>query len=47
MCLCFNPMHWDSDLNHVATDRKNGGGEKAGLTDQRLGADFYKARGAL
>lgn len=48
MCLCFNPMHWESDLDYVATDKKNVRGEKAaGPTDQKLRSLFLQSKGTL
>lgn len=46
MCLCFNPMHWESDLDYVATDRKNVRGEKVGPTDQKRRSSFLQRTGA-
>lgn len=28
MGMCLNPMHWESDIDYVATDRENTCGEK-------------------
>ena len=35
-CVCFNPMHWEFDIDYVATDRKNIRGQRKRLTDQKL-----------
>lgn len=35
MRMCFNPMHWKSDINFAAIDGNNRCGEKDRLTAQK------------
>lgn len=34
--MCFNLIHWEFDINYVATDGKTIWGEEERLTDQKL-----------
>lgn len=34
--VCFNLIHWEFDINYVATDGKTIWGEEERLTDQKL-----------